>query len=55
MKSLSRIGKAKSRRLSPAALLLNRFPARYVTPGRCAGAGASLFHMEKHRKGLAKS
>jgi len=53
MKSLSRIGKVKSRRLSPAALLsLGSISGAPISP---VGAGAPLFHMEKHRKGLAKS
>lgn len=53
MKSLSRIGKAKSRRREPAALLsLGSISGVPISP---VGAGASLFHMEKHRKGLAKS
>lgn len=53
MKPLSRIGNAKSRRLSPAALLsMGSISGAPISP---VGAGASLFHMEKHRKGLAKS
>ena len=53
MKSLSRIGKVKSRRLSPAALLsLGSICPAPISP---VGAGASHFHMEKQRKGIAKS
>lgn len=53
MKSPSRIGKVKSRRLSPAALLsMGLISGAPISP---VGAGASLFHMEKHLKGLAKS